>query len=181
MYYGTYDALAIHFQESHFRCMEPECLEKLFIVFESEGALDYHMERTHRHSVKTKAGKSQFDATKLLGVKLDAPEEDELDEDEQAAIEGMDLELMEETAKEMKRQGVPVPELVLQIIKKAKSKKNNESNKVRKIELRDNQGKDMTRIVIGFKISFKRPTVIKSTFFLWISTPQKRLWMCATS
>ena len=149
MYYTMYDALAIHFQESHFRCMEPECLERLFVVFDSEGALDYHLERNHRHGVKTKAGKSQFDATKLLGVKLDNIEEDDFNEDELEAIEGMDIELLDQTAKEMQRQGVPVPELVLQVIAKAKAKqkKNNQLVTKTKIELRDNQGKDMTRIV----------------------------------
>jgi hypothetical protein len=149
MHYSTYDALAIHFQESHYRCMEPECLERLFVVFDSEGALDYHMERNHRRGAKTKAGKSQFDATKLLGVQIDAVEDEDFNEEELEALEGMDIELMDATAKEMQRQGMPVPDLVLQMISKAKAKqrKDKKATTVNKIELRDNQGKDMSRIV----------------------------------
>lgn len=128
--------------------MEPECLERLFIVFESEGALAYHMERCHRLGAKVKQGKTTFDATKLLGLQLDHNEE-ELDEEEVEALQGMDLDLLDETAKEMQRQGLQVPELVLQMLAKAKSKQKKVDRVLKnKIELRDNQGKDMTRIVI---------------------------------
>lgn len=170
MYYTTYDALAIHFQESHYRCMEPECLERLFIVFESEGALDYHMERNHRRGVKNKAGKRQFDATKLLGVKLDAIENEDFNDEEIEVLEGMDIEEMDETAKEMQRQGFPVPDMILQMIAKAKAKQKKDTKKLErnKIELRDNQGKDMTRIVISNKTSLKRLMVIRSIYFLGI-------------
>ena len=127
--------------------MELDCLERLFIVFESEGALEYHMERTHGHGAKSKGKKTQFDATKLLGVQLDNPEVDDFNDDELEVLEGMDIDEMDEAARNMQRQGMAVPEQILLMIAKAKSKSNKAYGKINKIELLDNQGKDMTRIV----------------------------------
>lgn len=151
MYYRDYDSLAIHFEESHFRCKEPQCLEKLFIVFDTEGALEYHMEKEHTAASKAKFGKTKFNASNLLSLKFENAEEDDFDEEEKAALEsmGMDIEVVHEVANEMQRQGMQVPELVLQLISKAKAKKEKSAEQsTTKIVLRDNQGQDMTRIVL---------------------------------
>lgn len=141
------------------------------------------MERNHRRGVKTKAGKSQFDATKLLGVKLDAIEEEDFNDEEIEALEGMDIEVLDETAKEMQRQGMSVPEMVLQVIAKAKAKHKKDAKALarNKIELRDNQGKDMTRIVASTKTSLKRLMATRSTCFPLTSILSKILSTCATS
>lgn len=70
-YYVNYDALETHFKESHFVCLETECLEKKFVVFENEVDLKAH--RLEQHSsglgrgAKRGAGRidmSQFDDTR---------------------------------------------------------------------------------------------------------------------
>lgn len=148
MYYRDYDGLAIHFQETHYRCMEPQCVERLFIVFETEGALEYHMEKEHRLGAKVKSGKTRFDASNLLGLQLENPAEDEMGEEELEALQnmGMDIDQMEEAAQMMQRQGLEVPDMILNLLAKVKAKKNAGQPKKNQIMLRDNQGIDMTRI-----------------------------------
>ncbi|KAG8630724.1 hypothetical protein KVT40_002343 [Elsinoe batatas] len=46
-YYVDYNALEIHFRKDHFLCPDQECLEKKFVVFESEMDLKAHQLEAH--------------------------------------------------------------------------------------------------------------------------------------
>ncbi|KAJ9645278.1 hypothetical protein H2199_003284 [Coniosporium tulheliwenetii] len=46
-YYVDYDALEIHFRKDHFLCPDRECLERKFVVFESEMDLKAHQLEVH--------------------------------------------------------------------------------------------------------------------------------------
>ncbi|KAK2754232.1 hypothetical protein FQN54_007111 [Arachnomyces sp. PD_36] len=46
-YYVNYDALEEHFNKDHFVCLEKECLEKKFVVFESQMDLKAHQLESH--------------------------------------------------------------------------------------------------------------------------------------
>lgn len=50
-YYIDYNALEHHFQKDHFLCLDQECLEKKFTVFESEMDLKAHQLETHPNGV----------------------------------------------------------------------------------------------------------------------------------
>lgn len=50
-YYVDYDALEDHFQKDHFLCLDPECLEKKFVVFESQMDLKGHQLESHPNGV----------------------------------------------------------------------------------------------------------------------------------
>lgn len=46
-YYLNYDALEEHFRKDHFLCMDKECLEKKFVVFESQVDIKGHQLEAH--------------------------------------------------------------------------------------------------------------------------------------
>ncbi|KAJ5104170.1 hypothetical protein N7532_004699 [Penicillium argentinense] len=50
-YYIDYNALEDHFQKDHFLCLDPECLEKKFVVFESQMDLKGHQLESHPNGV----------------------------------------------------------------------------------------------------------------------------------
>ncbi|KAK1753361.1 E3 ubiquitin-protein ligase hel2 [Echria macrotheca] len=50
-YYLDYNALESHFKEDHFICLDRECLEKKFVVFESEVDLKAHQLTEHGSSL----------------------------------------------------------------------------------------------------------------------------------
>lgn len=50
-YYQDYNALEKHFQKDHFLCLDRECLEKKFVVFESEMDLKAHQLSEHADSL----------------------------------------------------------------------------------------------------------------------------------
>ena len=50
-YYMDYDALEVHFKKDHFLCLDRECLEKKFVVFESEIDLKAHQLSEHADSL----------------------------------------------------------------------------------------------------------------------------------
>lgn len=49
-YYRDYDALEKHFNKDHFLCLDRECLEKKFVVFDSEMDLKAHQVSEHADS-----------------------------------------------------------------------------------------------------------------------------------
>lgn len=55
LYYLNYDALVVHFQKEHFMCPEQDCLEKKFIVFESDVDLKAHQLEVHPHGLSKAA------------------------------------------------------------------------------------------------------------------------------
>lgn len=54
-YYINYDALEHHFQQDHFLCLDKECLEKKFVVFESQMDLKAHQLETHPNGLSKDA------------------------------------------------------------------------------------------------------------------------------
>lgn len=54
-YYINYDALEEHFQKAHFLCLDKECLEKKFVVFESQMDLKAHQLETHPNGLSKDA------------------------------------------------------------------------------------------------------------------------------
>ena len=50
-YYQDYNALEEHFKKDHFLCLDRECLEKKFVVFESEMDLKAHQLSDHGNSL----------------------------------------------------------------------------------------------------------------------------------
>ncbi|TKX20348.1 E3 ubiquitin-protein ligase hel2 [Elsinoe australis] len=50
-YYVDYNALEIHFRKDHFLCPDQECLEKKFVVFDSEMDLKAHQLESHPNGV----------------------------------------------------------------------------------------------------------------------------------
>ena len=51
IYYRNYDDLEAHFKKDHFLCPDRECLEKKFVVFESEMDLKAHQVEAHPHGL----------------------------------------------------------------------------------------------------------------------------------
>ncbi|KAF2857365.1 hypothetical protein K470DRAFT_260885 [Piedraia hortae CBS 480.64] len=64
-YYVDYPALEQHFHKDHFPCMDPECLEKKFVVFDSELDLKAHQVEQHLGQTKGRSDRrvnlSNFD------------------------------------------------------------------------------------------------------------------------
>ena len=54
-YYLDYNALEIHFSKDHFLCPDKECLEKKFVVFDSEMDLKAHQLETHPNGLSKDA------------------------------------------------------------------------------------------------------------------------------
>lgn len=54
-YYVNYDSLELHFRKDHFLCPERGCLEKKFIVFESEIDLKHHQLEEHSNTLSKDA------------------------------------------------------------------------------------------------------------------------------
>ncbi|KAJ5386276.1 hypothetical protein N7509_008817 [Penicillium cosmopolitanum] len=50
-YYVDYNALEGHFEKDHFLCLDPECMEKKFMVFESQMDLKGHQLEAHPNGV----------------------------------------------------------------------------------------------------------------------------------
>ncbi|KAK4977488.1 hypothetical protein LTR66_010674 [Elasticomyces elasticus] len=54
-YYVNYDALEVHFRKDHFLCLDQECLEKKFVVFDSEMDLKGHQLEAHPNGLSKDA------------------------------------------------------------------------------------------------------------------------------
>lgn len=54
-YYVNYDALEEHFRKDHFLCLDRECLEKKFVVFDSEIDLKAHQLEVHPNGLSKDA------------------------------------------------------------------------------------------------------------------------------
>ncbi|KAI5286541.1 hypothetical protein KEM54_006693, partial [Ascosphaera aggregata] len=54
-YYVNYDALEEHFKQSHYLCLDKECLEKKFVVFENQMDLKAHQLGEHPNSMSKDA------------------------------------------------------------------------------------------------------------------------------
>ncbi|KAF2200121.1 hypothetical protein GQ43DRAFT_418679 [Delitschia confertaspora ATCC 74209] len=54
-YYVNYDSLEVHFRKDHFLCPDRECLEKKFVVFDSEIDLKAHQLEAHPHGLSKDA------------------------------------------------------------------------------------------------------------------------------
>jgi len=54
-YYVNYDSLELHFRKDHFLCPDQECLEKKFVVFDSEMDLKAHQLEAHPNGLSKDA------------------------------------------------------------------------------------------------------------------------------
>ncbi|KAF1830009.1 hypothetical protein BDW02DRAFT_573442 [Decorospora gaudefroyi] len=54
-YYVNYDSLEVHFRKDHFLCPDRECLEKKFVVFDSEMDLKAHQLEVHPNGLSKDA------------------------------------------------------------------------------------------------------------------------------
>lgn len=54
-YYVNYDALEAHFRKDHYMCLDQECLEKKFVVFDSEMDLKAHQLEQHPNGLSKDA------------------------------------------------------------------------------------------------------------------------------
>ncbi|KAG0208355.1 hypothetical protein BGX28_000649 [Mortierella sp. GBA30] len=63
-YYDKYPDLERHLHSEHYACMEPECLEKKFVVFDSDLDLKAHEAEVHPHSAHGQRTR-QRDARKI--------------------------------------------------------------------------------------------------------------------
>jgi len=54
-YYLNYDALEVHFKKDHFLCPDQECLDKKFVVFDSEMDLKAHQLEAHPNGLSKDA------------------------------------------------------------------------------------------------------------------------------
>lgn len=138
--------------------MEPQCLQNLFIVFDTDAALEYHTDKVHRKNSKYRGGKAQYDATGLLGVRIDEDdEEEEEDEDgegpeEIVVIPGfgtMNADAVRMVVQELENRGEEVPEQIYEALAETRFKESNKESKQKKtkIEIKDTVGKNFTRIV----------------------------------
>lgn len=75
-YYRDYDALEKHFHKDHFLCLDRECLEKKFVVFDSEIDLKAHQLSEHAGSL-SKDVRRDTQLVSLAGLNVRAPYEDE--------------------------------------------------------------------------------------------------------
>ncbi|KAH7391866.1 hypothetical protein BKA66DRAFT_568276 [Pyrenochaeta sp. MPI-SDFR-AT-0127] len=75
-YYVNYDALEVHFRKDHFLCPDRECLEKKFVVFDSEMDLKGHQIETHPNGL-TKDALRDARRVDMSGFQFRAPHEQE--------------------------------------------------------------------------------------------------------
>lgn len=75
-YYVNYDSLEVHFRKDHFLCPDRECLEKKFVVFDSEMDLKGHQIETHPNGL-TKDALRDARRVDMSGFQFRAPHEQE--------------------------------------------------------------------------------------------------------
>jgi hypothetical protein len=75
-YYVNYDSLEVHFRKDHFLCPDRECLDKKFVVFDSEMDLKAHQIESHPNGLSKDAMR---DARRvdMSGFQFRAPHEPE--------------------------------------------------------------------------------------------------------
>ena len=64
MVYRDLDMIKDHFSSCHFHCVHPDCVQDVFMVFETQKELDYHTNKTHNRNA---GGKGGISANALLG------------------------------------------------------------------------------------------------------------------
>ncbi|KAL1393561.1 zinc finger protein [Phyllosticta capitalensis] len=74
-YYVDYNALEVHFKKDHFMCPDTECLEKKFVVFESEMDLKAHQLEAHPNGL-SKDARRDARRVDMSGFNYRAPHED---------------------------------------------------------------------------------------------------------
>lgn len=75
-YYENYDALETHFGKDHFLCADRECLEKKFVVFDSEMDLKAHQLEQHPHGL-TKDARRDARRVDMTGFDIRGPRQDD--------------------------------------------------------------------------------------------------------
>ncbi|KAF2149824.1 hypothetical protein K461DRAFT_323350 [Myriangium duriaei CBS 260.36] len=75
-YYVDYNALEVHFRKDHFMCPDQECLEKKFVVFDSEMDLKAHQLEAHPNGL-TKDARRDARRVDISGFDYRAPHQQE--------------------------------------------------------------------------------------------------------
>lgn len=75
-YYLDYNALEVHFRKDHFLCPDQECLEKKFVVFDSEMDLKAHQLEAHPNGL-TKDARRDARRVDISGFDYRAPHQQE--------------------------------------------------------------------------------------------------------
>jgi hypothetical protein len=75
-YYVNYDSLEVHFKKDHFLCPDRECLDKKFVVFDSEMDLKAHQIESHPNGL-TKDALRDARRVDMSGFQFRAPHEQE--------------------------------------------------------------------------------------------------------
>ncbi len=156
IYYKDYESLTNHFEKTHYRCHEEECLATLFVVFETEEELHYHTDKVHRKMSQYKGGRTQYNASTLLGLNLE--EENENDEENEEPEEIVDIpgvgqmsaDALRLFIHQMENNGEEVPDYVYDILAQAKPKEKpavEVKSKKGTIKLKDRVGIDFSRVV----------------------------------
>ncbi|EAT88887.2 hypothetical protein SNOG_03682 [Parastagonospora nodorum SN15] len=73
-YYVNYDSLEVHFKKDHFLCPDRECLDKKFVVFDSEMDLKAHQIESHPNGL-TKDALRDARRVDMSGFQFRAPHE----------------------------------------------------------------------------------------------------------
>ncbi|OCK82466.1 hypothetical protein K432DRAFT_293170 [Lepidopterella palustris CBS 459.81] len=73
-YYVDYNSLEIHFRKDHFLCPDQECLNKKFVVFDSELDLKAHQLESHPHGL-SKDARRDARRVDMSGFQFRAPHE----------------------------------------------------------------------------------------------------------
>ncbi|KAF2499802.1 hypothetical protein BU16DRAFT_579285 [Lophium mytilinum] len=75
-YYVDYNSLEVHFRKNHFLCPDSECLEKKFVVFDSQLDLKAHQLQDHPEGL-SKDARRDARRVDMSGFQLRAPHEPE--------------------------------------------------------------------------------------------------------
>jgi hypothetical protein len=129
-------------------------LEKLFVVFETEGMLDHHVNVAHKKNGRiTKGGKVQYDASGLLGFDNDEQEEPE-DEDDPDPLEiiahglNLDKQAMLDMVESLQQAGQYIQPEILQVVQAHKQYMRAKAHKKGKKQITvDGEGFDFTSTV----------------------------------
>ncbi|KAI9850563.1 MAG: hypothetical protein M1838_005413 [Thelocarpon superellum] len=74
-YYVDYNALEVHFQHDHFLCLDRECLEKKFVVFDSQLDLKAHQLDAHPNDL-SKDARREARRVDLSGLEYRGPQDE---------------------------------------------------------------------------------------------------------
>ena len=157
IYYENFNQLADHFDEIHYRCKEPKCLEiNPFLVYQTQAELNLHMEKVHWRTGKSKNGKVKFNVTSLLGISCEEQTGSDDEEDQKTSemefFEDWDYQSFMNLVETMRSQGNEITDEQAEDMFE-NLRKNQEEKHIKKLQQKqkiiDHIGKDFTQVVIS--------------------------------